>query len=52
MTLSDAARDATLAALTTSSAADPLFAAVDPTLEKLLGRPPATFGDVLAATLP
>lgn len=28
------------------------FAAVDPTLEQLLGRKPATFRDVLAATLP
>ncbi len=28
------------------------FAAVDPTLGQLLGRTPATFRDVLAATLP
>ena len=28
------------------------FAAVDPALEQLLGRKPATFRDVLTATLP
>lgn len=28
------------------------FAAVDPTLERVLGRPPTPFADVLAATLP
>ena len=28
------------------------FAAVDPTLERLLGRPPVSMRDVLAASLP
>ncbi len=28
------------------------FAAVDPTLERLLGRPPMSMHDVLAASLP